>query len=438
MQTRIIGPSATRLAGAAASALVLLAAGPAWCVKVSPPVAVTPLPAGAATQAVVLTRAVVDVPKGLQIGELSTGPLLCIPRQGLTWTGASGEVRLDPGTRTLFNQELARAGFKTAGDPSLFEGAADTSAADLEVGVEIRTVREDICYPFVDPGSNILNNYGASKGSMQIDADWQVYSRLQRKVVARVSTSGGASLSKTVSDAPGQLMTLALAENLRALLNSSEFRAAATAPVLTSGQLTRPGALAPLKLTALAGSPTIADSVGSVVAVFAGGGMGSGFVVGDGYLITNHHVVGEATTVKVKWPDGLEFAGEVVRSDARRDVALIKTDTRGRPSLALRMAPMQPGDTVFAIGTPLDPNLQNTVTRGVVSAMRTFEGFAFIQSDVSVNHGNSGGPLLDEKAKVVGLTVWGYEPNGAPAGLNFFIPIRDAMDFLALSINAAG
>jgi S1-C subfamily serine protease len=256
--------------------------------------------------------------------------------------------------------------------------------------------------------------------------------------VVDLEATDARTLSKTVSNASGQLMTLALAENLHALMNSSEFRASATAPVVTSGQLAKPGALAPLKLASLAGNSTVADSVGSVVAVFAGGAMGSGFVVGDGYLITNHHVVGDATTVKVKWPDGLEFAGEVLRSDARRDVALIKTDTRGRPSLTVRTSPMQPGDTVFAIGTPLDPSLQNTVTRGVVSAMRTFEGFAYIQSDVSINHGNSGGPLLDEKARVVGLTVSGYEPNGAPAGLNFFIPIRDALDFLALSISGAG
>jgi serine protease Do len=99
---------------------------------------------------------------------------------------------------------------------------------------------------------------------------------------------------------------------------------------------------------------------------------------------------------------------------------------------------VRPGDTVFAIGTPLDLKFEGTVTRGIVSANRTFEGFTYIQSDVAVNHGNSGGPLLDEGAKVVGLTVAGYQPDGAPSGINLFIPIRDAMDFLALSISPAG
>ena len=69
--------------------------------------------------------------------------------------------------------------------------------------------------------------------------------------------------------------------------------------------------------------------------------------------------------------------------------------------------------------------------------MRTIDGFAFIQSDVMVNHGDSGGPLLDEKGRVVGLTVSGFQPTGVPIGVNLFIPVRDAIDFLALAIQTA-
>ena len=419
--------------------LLALASGPAWSFTPPPLVTVTPLAAGAAVHAAVFSKLVFSVPKGQTIGEISTGPLLCIPRQPATWKGDVGEVKVDPNLQTMFNEELAKAGFKTVGEPSrLFQGATDTGAADLEVGAEITDFHEDICYPMVDPGSRILNNYGVSKGTIQIDMSWQVFSTLEQKVVARVSTSGGFALTKTGPNSESALVTAAYVENIRALLNAREFRDAVTAPALAAGQRLQTGSLAPLALTATAGSPTVADSVGSVVAVFAGDGFGSGFVVGDGYLITNRHVVGDVSTVKVRWPDGLEFAGEVVRTDARRDVALIKTDTRGRPALGVRSEPLQPGDTVFAIGTPLDPSLQNTVTRGVVSAMRTIDGFAYIQSDVSVTHGNSGGPLLDDKARVVGLTVAGYEPNGAPVGINLFIPIRDAIDFLALSIHPQG
>jgi len=154
-------------------------------------------------------------------------------------------------------------------------------------------------------------------------------------------------------------------------------------------------------------------------------------VSSDGYLLTNHHVVGETTQVKIRWSDGLETTGQVIRSDKRRDVALIKTEPRGRVALAVNRAIPPPGTTVFAIGTPLDPALQSTVTRGVVSATRIVDGFNFIQSDTPVTHGNSGGPLLDEHGAVVGLTDWGV-PAAQGSTLNFFIPIGDALDFLAL------
>jgi S1-C subfamily serine protease len=98
----------------------------------------------------------------------------------------------------------------------------------------------------------------------------------------------------------------------------------------------------------------------------------------------------------------------------------------------LRRQLPQAGEAVIAIGTPLDEKFQSTVTKGVVSATRIENGFSFIQSDVAVDHGNSGGPLLDERGAVVGITDWRYAPDGVSHDLNFFIPIGDALDFLSL------
>ena len=91
---------------------------------------------------------------------------------------------------------------------------------------------------------------------------------------------------------------------------------------------------------------------------------------------------------------------------------------------------MQPGDTVYAIGSPLGAPFQSTVTRGVVSAYRTFDGLNFIQSDVTVNPGSSGGPLLDDKGEVVATTEGLIRVAGAPTNINLFIPLSDALDFL--------
>ncbi|MFN4177110.1 S1C family serine protease [Phenylobacterium sp.] len=189
----------------------------------------------------------------------------------------------------------------------------------------------------------------------------------------------------------------------------------------------------PIRIATAPSAPRpLSTTVQSVAAVFAGGGHGTGFVISnDGYLLTNHHVVGGPRYVKVRWPDGFEALGEVIRTDRRRDVALIKTAGKTAP-LALRSTPAALGEAVFAIGALLDEKSQNTVTKGIVSANRTFDGQAFIQSDVGINPGNSGGPLLDEKGFVVGLSVSRYQVNDAPTGLNLFIPIADALDALAL------
>jgi S1-C subfamily serine protease len=178
---------------------------------------------------------------------------------------------------------------------------------------------------------------------------------------------------------------------------------------------------------------TIKDAATGAVLVFAGAGSGSGALVSaDGYILTNHHVAGDSGKVRIRWSDGSESVGEVVRGDRRRDVALIKVATPKGRALAIRPGPVELGETVFAIGTPLDAQLQNSVTRGVVSALRTLDGQSFIQSDTPVTHGNSGGPLLDSNGAIVGLTDLGLDPSQGST-INFFLPINDALKVLALS-----
>jgi S1-C subfamily serine protease len=277
---------------------------------------------------------------------------------------------------------------------------------------------------------------------MTLDVEWQVYSNLRRAVVATIDTEATAQKSKSITathDQPRSLAQDAFAANVRALLADEKFRAVVTAQDV--GVPSANGASAAHDPMQFAGAPVgrvrISDAIGSVASIFAGDGFGSGVLISaDGYMLTDQHVVGSATQVRVRWSDGFETVGEVLRTDKRRDVALIKTETHGRSPLAVRRQPPTVGDTVFAIGTPLDPKLQSTVTRGIVSANRIVDGFSFIQSDVAVNHGNSGGPLLDESGAVIGLTDWGMQPEGDNSH-NFFTPVGDALDFLGVKISQA-
>jgi serine protease Do len=135
-------------------------------------------------------------------------------------------------------------------------------------------------------------------------------------------------------------------------------------------------------------------------------------------------VVGNTHYVKVKLASGRVLVGEVVRENARRDVALIKTESvADMTPLHVSMAEPPVGEDVFAIGSPLGQELAGTFTRGVLSGVRENNGLEYLQSDVAVNHGNSGGPLLDVTYTVIGMTVSGIERAN---GLSFFIPIREA------------
>jgi len=172
------------------------------------------------------------------------------------------------------------------------------------------------------------------------------------------------------------------------------------------------------------------------VVIFSDDDMGSGVLISpDGYILTNQHVAGSAGRVRIRWADGAETAGEVVRADKRRDVTLIKADQPKGRALAIRRRPVDVGETVYVIGTPMAEAYQNTVTRGIVSANRTLDGQSFIQSDAGMTHGNSGGPLVDEKGAVVGLADLTVDGSKGST-INFFIPIDEALK--ALSLTPAG
>lgn len=347
------------------------------------------------------------------------------PYTFLNWS--SGRVEGDPASfARIFNEEAGKAGFSTSAGDSLF-GDGD-GGVDLKIGVLIDDLKGRFC---VDC-PNLLNR-GGIPASIVMTANWELYSALDRKVVVKVTTSGGAEYRSKLQGSILPAVYEGFRENVRLLLANEDFRKYVSRPPNAPAA----GANPSQPILQLVGAPThltAAHATEAVAVIFAADGSGSGFLVSaDGYLLTNQHVVGAAKYVKLKWADGSESLGEVVRSDGRRDVALVKADTRGRTPLDLRTGPVQQGDAVFAIGSPMGEALQNTMTKGIVSANRVQDGLPFIQSDVVVNHGNSGGPLLDANGQVIGLTVSGIASNGAPIGLNFFIPIGDALRALGLT-----
>ncbi len=165
-----------------------------------------------------------------------------------------------------------------------------------------------------------------------------------------------------------------------------------------------------------------------------GTSLGTGFLISDdGYVLTNHHVVDGASSVTVKLSDRREFKATVVGSDQQSDVALLKIDGKGLPALRTGNSnQLKPGQWVVAIGSPF--GLDHSVTAGIVSAVGRNNPYAdqryvpFIQTDVAINRGNSGGPLLNTKGEVVGINSQIFSNSGGYMGVSFAIPIDVAMN----------
>jgi serine protease Do len=169
-------------------------------------------------------------------------------------------------------------------------------------------------------------------------------------------------------------------------------------------------------------------------------GLGSGFIVSaDGLILTNAHVVRDASEVVVKLTDRREFRAKVLGSDPKSDVAVLKIDAKNLPVVPLAKGnDLKVGEWVLAIGSPY--GLDNTVTAGVVSAKgRSLPdgNVPFIQTDVAVNPGNSGGPLFNTRGEVVGINSQIYSQTGGYQGLSFAIPI-DVANKIKTQIMATG
>ncbi len=166
--------------------------------------------------------------------------------------------------------------------------------------------------------------------------------------------------------------------------------------------------------------------------------LGSGFIVSsDGYIVTNHHVIAEADEINVRLLDRREFTAEVIGSDKRSDIALLKIEAKDLPAAEFGdSSELRVGEWVLAIGSPF--GLDYSVSAGIVSAIgRSIPNGSngnyvpFIQTDVSINPGNSGGPLFDLEGRVIGVNSQIYTTNGGSVGLSFSIPAALTQDIIA-------
>jgi S1-C subfamily serine protease len=372
--------------------------------------------------------------RGEEIGTVQAG-WLCVPNSKLYWK-RGGQVNVgDDELADVLKQELVSAGYKVVGDPtSLFDEQQEWKAEYLIGGV-LRHTALNICYPMAGFG-----NFTNSSGEASIEVEWQIFERRTRSVVFSAVTGGTAKTSS------GPQMGLqayydAFAKSVRSLLADNKF----VALVSRNSETVSTDDVAPLEIEVLALTETspvnvselISYAQNTVVTIPVGSGHGSGVVItSSGLMLTNAHVVGEGSgSLMVDLANGRRVAGTVLRTNKKADIALVQLEPGKYQAAPVGVASeTKVGDSVFAIGTPLNEKFNRTVTKGIISAFRNEDGVRSIQSDVVIHPGSSGGPLLDSQGRVVGIASSGVVTGrGVGIGLNYFIPIDDGLSGLQIT-----
>ncbi len=394
----------------------------AWCLAACAGILMAG-PGFAGPRTVQFARSVFRMEQGVPWAHISSGANCQTELEQLHWTQNGSEIPTGRFGQT-FHQALVDVGAAPQDDNLFAEGAP----ADLQVAAALSDMRANICEQ---------NGLTGFRGSLSMTVQWQVFDPATRQIIGRFETHATGQTAQVTANGLDALFLAAFRENARDLMSDSGFQKVLRQPAQAVPQqqasATDPLQFAPAGKDVPKSPP---QAVQAVVLVQTSEGHGSGFLISpEGYILTNHHVVGSDRSVRVRWADGTDGIAQVLRSDRRRDVALIRATPPPGQALALHLALPGQGEQVFAIGAPLDPGLQGTLTRGIVSANRLMDGRPFIQSDVAITHGNSGGPLLNEHGEVVGIAdLVLADGNGTEvAGLGLFIPIADALRALSLS-----
>ena len=163
------------------------------------------------------------------------------------------------------------------------------------------------------------------------------------------------------------------------------------------------------------------ETSSSVVAVETEKKFGSGVFISDnGYIITNYHVIEGEKTVFVRIDKQKKINAEIIKSNKDFDLVILKVDVNSK-GLSFNKSSTNLGEDVYAIGTPLDKKLQQSISKGIISGYREFNGVNFIQIDTNINSGNSGGPLLNSNGEIIGINTLKTIGENV-SGIGFSIP----------------
>lgn len=385
--------------------------------------------------AIKFDRVGVKVKRGTAIGTYDPdilGLTDCVGTGGNVFWNQGRILARDIEFEDIFFDEMKAANFNVVGDPTkMFAGAVDDGKKPhYLVGGQIEDIKLNVC---------AVKNFwtgrpnGTQRGKGAVKIRWQVFSILNRKVVFEAKTEGAAKLETGVAGGELVIIQNAFANAVVNLTAKQDFvdllrdSSPSILDIRNAEANTLETKRYPPRKQRI--TETIDQTRVSVVTINSGLGHGSGFFISPTLIMTNFHVVKNSQFLRIRLLTGRRILGEVIRRHPKRDVAIIQVEESGHLPIPVRETPLKVTEEVYAIGSPLDKKLSGTVTRGIVSKFTTNRaGMEDIQADVDIQGGNSGGALLDAKGNVVGVSYAGIGPPGQfSAGVNFFIPIMDAL-----------
>ncbi|MDA1044186.1 MAG: S1C family serine protease [Verrucomicrobia bacterium] len=393
------------------------------CATIGPRITqLTPIELGPEGSApIAFTRLVIRVPSGSQVGAHHDG-LLQVPQFHHTWlsniTVGSDEFKI------VASEHLTSRGYTVLGGDNLLFGRDESAKAEYQLGGTVQSLGYNTYAP-------LAGNY--SDAALSIE--WQLYDAFSEEVVQTVTTSGYGRQSGIGSACTQSAFRSAL-DNLLADAQFVEAvkRSARDTWEQAADQL-EPLAIRVASPAAQRTLPSDLESVlQSVLTIRAGGSVGSGVVISpDGWALTAGHVVSGLEEVAVRTYSGLELTAAVIRVDGQQDVALLRLPGRGHPSAGICTTDVPGvGTDVFAIGAPTGEELAFSVTKGVISGFREWQGKRYVQTDAALNPGNSGGPLIAPDGSVIGIVSWKVSAPGFE-GLAFGVPVQALAERLRIS-----
>lgn len=381
---------------------------------------------------VAFDKLLVDLNEGTVIGSLVDEAGLSSP---IKWEGSvkAGERSFE----NRFNQTLDKAGFRIPRrkDPKLF--ATREERPELPrflVGVELREVAVNLRHI---EGKNY--GEGPIRGNTQLMLEWKVFDRTSGKVVLSIQTEGRSQHRQRPGFVQSDNITAFEDALLKFLAEGRFVELLRSNPLAPHTSPTDSIAAPPNVINAVKNPPfknlseMIRYADRSCVTVITDAGHGSGVIINsEGYVLSAQHVIDGTNRVEVQFSDGLRQDATIILADVEHDLVLLDIAGSGFKPLPITSSDSTGlGDEVVTIGTPADLALGQSVSKGILSGKRRIDDRIYLQTDLAVNPGNSGGPLINEKGEVIGIVQSKLVGKGIE-GLGFAVPMEVVMERLRL------